>query len=302
MGLSVTDPIEQAIHRTRDVLFRPFEAGKWFSLGFCAFLAQLGSGGSGHFNSLTDLGGRPNSGHDLESILDPVKEWVLAHLPLVVAGAVALLLIGVALAWLKARGQFMFLDGVAHNRADIAAPWKEYAKEGNSLFGFNLVFGLLVLLGLALIAALGFSLALPDIHAETFSQRALLGILVCVSLLLMLLIAAAITSLLLHDFVIPAMYSRRQGALEAWGTVRREILSGRVTTLVLYFLMKMVIGIAIGILGLLACCLTCCLAILPYLGTVILLPLFVFQRSYSLCFLAQLGPEWTLFSGDAPEV
>jgi hypothetical protein len=72
--------------------------------------------------------------------------------------------------------------------------------------------------------------------------------------------------------------------------------------------MKIVIAIAIGILAFLACCFTCCLALLPYLGTVILLPLFVFQRSYSLCFLEQLGPDWSLFPANplpearAPEV
>ena len=47
-------------------------------------------------------------------------------------------------------------------------------------------------------------------------------------------------------------------------------------------------------LGTLVC--TCCLVIVPYVGTVILLPLHVFVRSYSLCFLAQFGPDYAPFA------
>jgi len=299
MGLSVTEPIERAIDRTGAILFKPFQAGKWFALGFCAFLAQLGSSCGNFSNAYRGPGGNPNLNDDFQAVLDPIKEWLLAHMALVVVGVVLLLLVGLALAWVQARGQFMFLDGVVRNRGEIAAPWKEYAREGNGLFVFNLVFGLLVLLGLALIAGLGVALALPDIRTGEFSQRALLALLVGIPLLLILLLAAAVTGVVLNDFVVPAMYSRRQGVLAAWRTVRSEVLAGRVGTLALYCLMKILIAIAIGILAFLACCFTCCLALLPYLGTVILLPLFVFQRSYSLCFLEQLGPDWSFFPAES---
>jgi hypothetical protein len=43
-------------------------------------------------------------------------------------------------------------------------------------------------------------------------------------------------------------------------------------------------------------CVTCCLAGLPYLGTVFFLPLFVFARSYSLYFLRQFGPQYNLIA------
>src|SRR6185312_9515828 len=45
MRLSATEPIHRAITWTEQVLFKPFGIGKWFVLGFCAFLAQLGQGG-----------------------------------------------------------------------------------------------------------------------------------------------------------------------------------------------------------------------------------------------------------------
>lgn len=62
--------------------------------------------------------------------------------------------------------------------------------------------------------------------------------------------------------------------------------------------MKIAMAIAIGVIGVFATCLTCCLAAIPYLGTVILLPLYVFTRCYPVCFLEQLGPSWKFFPLD----
>src|SRR5687767_656913 len=56
MYISVTDPIGRAINRTKWITFQPFSLGKWFVLGFVAFLATLDEGGaSGNFN-LPDSG------------------------------------------------------------------------------------------------------------------------------------------------------------------------------------------------------------------------------------------------------
>ena len=40
--ISVTTPISHAIDRVKQVLFNPFDLGKWFTIGFCAWLAGLG--------------------------------------------------------------------------------------------------------------------------------------------------------------------------------------------------------------------------------------------------------------------
>lgn len=41
----MTEPISPSIQWAQKMLFRPFSAGKWFVLGFCAFLARLAGGG-----------------------------------------------------------------------------------------------------------------------------------------------------------------------------------------------------------------------------------------------------------------
>ncbi len=37
------------------------------------------------------------------------------------------------------------------------------------------------------------------------------------------------------------------------------------------------------------------IAVVPYLGTVVALPLYVFDRCYSVYFLEQFGPEYRIF-------
>ena len=91
------------------------------------------------------------------------------------------------------------------------------------------------------------------------------------------------------------MYLRRQTVLAAWGEFQQGLLADRLGLFVLYLLFKILIAFAIGILAILVFCATCCLAAVPYLGTVILLPLFVFHRAYSLYFLEQFGPAWQVF-------
>ena len=44
--ISVAEPVSPALERVKRILFQPFDLGKWFVIGFCAWLAQLGEGGA----------------------------------------------------------------------------------------------------------------------------------------------------------------------------------------------------------------------------------------------------------------
>jgi hypothetical protein len=296
MHVSVVEPIEQAVERVKLILFRPFAWDKWFILGFCAFLAYLGEGGvySGGGNQFNGANG------NFRSFFDPVMEWIRAHFALVIAVAglffLVFLALGLVLTWIRSRGRFMFLDGVVRNRAAVVEPWNEFARQGNSLFLFSVCFGLVACVVAVITVGAGLALAWPDIRAERFGSGALVALLAGLPLLFAELLACGVVHVLLEDFVVPAMYLRRQRVLEAWSIVRREVLAGQVGTIILYFLMKLVLAVGVGFIALVVTCLTCCLAALPYVGSVILLPLLVFRRSYSLCFLGQFGPGWRCFS------
>jgi hypothetical protein len=68
----------------------------------------------------------------------------------------------------------------------------------------------------------------------------------------------------------------------------------------LYLVARLLLNGAMAMLAALATLLSCCLALVPYLGSVILLPLTVFQRLYPLAFLEQLGPDWQLLPPELP--
>ena len=65
----------------------------------------------------------------------------------------------------------------------------------------------------------------------------------------------------------------------------------------------LLLGLGAAVAAVILSCVTCCLTAIPYLGTVIMLPIFVFSRSYPLYFLEQLGlqifplpePSWVAY-------
>jgi len=301
---SVIEAIPAAFRRMARTLFQPFDVRKWFVLGFCAWLANLGEGGGGP-NVNFGGGGGPGGGGpggggggggDFKAFGDWLQEYLAVILLVAAIIFLVVLAIGLLIVWLSSRGKFMFLDGVVYNRGAVVEPWRRYRQLANSLFGFRVAYGLVVLLALAVIGAACFGLAWIDIARETFGAAALAAIGIGVVTFIPLVLVANLGSSLLNDFVVPVMYLRGRRVLEAWGIFWRELGRGHLWPLVLFYLMKIVLGMGIGMVALVATCLTCCLTALPYLGTVILLPVFVFMRCYSLCFIEQYGPEWLVFA------
>ena len=232
--------------------------------------------------------------------------WVQTHAELVIGIVTVVVLTGLILwllsLWLKARGVFMFLDGVVRNRGSVAAPWTEYAAEGNSLFRFLIGFSLVMFVVPVLILALGVGIALPDIRVMKFGESAATALFVAVPSFVLVMLTAGVVQVFLYDFVVPITYLRRQGVMDAWGEFRRSILEGRAGTLFLYLIFRIVLGIGAAVLAVALTCATCCITALPFVGTVVLLPISVFFRSYSLYFLEQFGPEWSFFpDGSKPE-
>src|SRR5207247_8786161 len=70
--------------------------------------------------------------------------------------------------------------------------------------------------------------------------------------------------------------------------------------ILLYYLFFIVLSLATTIIAFLVTCATCFIAAIPYIGTVILLPVFVLLRSFSLLFLRQFGPEYDVWASFVP--
>lgn len=300
--LSVTTPVSQAMDTVKRVLFQPFEAGKWLVIGFCAWLACLGeqSFNTGYHFGPIDSG---RGGGNLRHELDRIKQYMIENLywigPLVAALVLAGLVLWVLFTWLSSRGKFMFLHCVALNTAEVSVPWRKFGRESNSLWVFRLVLGLLgALLTLPLVAVM-----LVAIFRMAMAGAASAGgIALAAGALLTLILVAVVFALigkLTTDFVVPLMFLHRTKCLAGWRELR-ALFSGRIGDLILYVLFQIVLSLAIGLLVLMVvlvtCCLAGCLMALPYLGTVLLLPVLMFQRAYSLHYLAQFGRDFDVFT------
>ena len=299
-------PLESALGTTHRILFKPFDFGKWLVLGFMAWIYQLGDLGITPFQAdklKADFPRNWESPHtilgNLEALiresLEPLSQKLFWLVPLLGFLALVSMALWVALTWLSSRGSFLFLNGVATNQTQVASPWNEFVREGNSLFRFRLVLGLggcvltlSLVMGAILMQALSFG---PTAGSAWLAFGLLLTPALFCALGLWLI------GSLTDDFVVPIQYLRRCGCRTAWGLLLGH-MTRFPTAFLLYLLIQiplsLVTALAVFVFAVITCC-GCCLLFVPYLSTVILLPVFVLHRAYPLHFLAQLGAEWNAF-------
>jgi len=308
---SVVRPVSPAIERMKRMLFRPFDFSKWVAIGFCSWLAGLGgsSGGNFNFNNSQKLlpGDFSHGWSRLQHYLVENLAWVIP-----VGIVVLLLILGlvVLLLWLGSRGAFMFLHCVVRDRGEVAAPWREYLREGNSLLRFRLILvgcGLILILffvALFVFLALGgFGWVIAAGQTPKFSPRLLTALLIGVAAFVIAWVPLMLAMLFTKEFVVPIMFLRRCSCTEAWGEFL-TLLRDHPWSFLLYLLFQIVIAIVVGLIVIAVIIGTCCLAgivmVIPVAGSVLLLPISVFCRNYSLIYLAQFGPEYDLLREDPP--
>jgi hypothetical protein len=160
--LSVTQAVGDAFERMRVILFRPFDLKKWLVLGFCAFLAGLTEGKGGGSGNRWNSGGNRGGGPRPSQIVEFAQENLAVILVVGISILVVLLLLGVLFTWLSSRGKFMFLEGVATNRAAVKEPWRRHRELGNSLFVVIYPLSLVMMVLAFGIVALAIFIAWPD--------------------------------------------------------------------------------------------------------------------------------------------
>jgi len=99
--------------------------------------------------------------------------------------------------------------------------------------------------------------------------------------------------------MVPVMYRRRCRAVEAFRDVSLLIIHN-IGSFFLFCLFGFVLILAVLMIGAIVTCATCCLAALPYIGTVILLPVFVCLYAFALVFLRQFGPDYDVWASFTP--
>ena len=301
--ISVIDPLDPAFERVKIILFKPFDLGKWFIIGFCAWLAYIGSGGGGGGGG----GGNGSAQWNMDDVrhqIEEAKEFFLENMfwiiPVGIIVMLAIIVFWILFTWLSSRGRFMFLHCVAENKAEVKIPWTKFREHAGSLFLFRIVVGLVsfVILGLP------FLLIALSLFAMLTGPTIVLAIPVIVTAVLVFILLG-IVFWLIHrftmDFVVPIMFLRTTSCTTGWREFL-NLLSMNKARFTLYAFFRILIGIAIGVVIFLSFCISCCcccvgvLLLIPYIGTVILLPVYVFERSYLLYYMRQYGPQFDVFS------
>jgi hypothetical protein len=200
------------------------------------------------------------------------------------------------LLWLKSRGSFVFTDCLVRNRGAIVAPWQDYRKEGNSYF----IFILAVAFGSMIVVATAFVLfAILDLPGFIWGKPTLIITVGIFAVLFLLLLMFVLVVNLVTYFMPLVMYRQRCGAVDAVREVLR-LVADNVGVFILFCLFGFVLLLATIMIGAVVSCLTCCIAALPYIGTVILLPVYVCLRAFGLLFLRQFGPEYDVWASFMP--
>ena len=298
MQISFVEPLSRAWERMRRILFDPFELSTWLVLGFSAWLAGLASGGGAGGRAVGNVGDSIDDRHvigtEIHDLVDTIAHQMV-WLPLILLGITIVLALIVVVLWLSSRAKFIFLDNVAHERAEIVEPWARFRRLGDSLFWWRLAFfavvGGLALLVVAAVFVPAATLSLSDaLHGVSIA-----GIVLGVLALLVLVVLAFFTLLLLENFVIPVMYRFDLTTTEAWRTLL-PWLRRYAGWFMAYGVLFLIAAVAFQVVLLVLCLFTCCIVLLPYVGTVILLPVWVLYRAYGVEFLAQFHPDFDLFA------
>jgi hypothetical protein len=292
--IEIFKPFGEAFELTNKILFQPFDLKKWLVIGFAAFLSGHLAGVGFNFPSPFGDFQSHRATHDM--IPDHLEQWKPWLVAAVVVLALLFFALVIALTWLKARGHFIFTDCIVRNQAAIAAPWREYRNEGNSYFLFLLAVMFVILLLAGLIVGSAFGLGWLKQGTDDTGSIASIGLIVFlfvfwVSIVIFLSIAAY--------FMVPVMYRKRCRAVQAFRDVTL-LMMHHAGSFFLFCLFGVVLILAVLMIGVIVTCATCCLAALPYIGTVILLPVFVCLHAFALVFIRQFGPDYDVWASFMP--
>jgi len=313
--INFTRAFDSAWERMVIILFRPFHFGKWCAIGLSAFLAGFLQGGNGlntSFNSnsfnnngFNKYGAGQTPKFDLNQFNSNFSHAISGmQVGLIVLIFLMIFALGFAfiflLYWLGARGQFMFLDNIVRNRGAISWPWQYYKRQANSLFGFYLLFMVVsfaIFLPILIVAGV---MCIPLFMQHRWPGGGeIAGFVVLGLLYLALAVIMGFVLFVFREFGVPFMF--RQGLLARpafWESIK--LVRQHTGSVVVFALLRIAIFIGVAILSVIICCVTCCIGMLPYIGTLFLLPVLVYVKCFTLDCLAQFGPEYDVWIVDVP--
>lgn len=263
MSWYALEEIEEALSETKSLLL-PFDLATWSKLALIVFLTGSGfnmPNTGGGFPS-GDTGGQsdfdfgdfdstqvPQSSENLvsqvqvpqmDNLMTGMASGAASGMVLAVI-LVVLLIVGLPLMFLSSVFEFIFYQSLIDKNVRIKKNFSDHLGKGARYFGFKLVYLFSLLLLIGLVAA---TVVVSD-------MLLVLGIILALPVIFVLGIFSGLT----HDFVLLRMMESDEKLIEAWKsfwpTLKEEWKQVAVYLLVKFFL-GLVVGIAAGIIVILA--------------------------------------------------
>lgn len=262
--------IHQSFSDTIGMLFQPFDLRKWIRWIFIALLAGAFTGGNNL--NLPDNGGRKsgkepaayseagaernNRAGKYSSVINDVRKKALSHresLAIIgVSAAIFVFLIVIFFIWLNARFQFVWLNAVANDVADVGAPFGAYRAQGNSLFRFYIVMAalFLTLLGIAVFWGYGVLKASGLLDGSSaWAWTPFLSLIPPFIGIVLVALAMAVVTSVVDNFAVPVMAA---GGLTFLPAVRQvwDLIKSRFTDFLLFYLVWIVLHVVAFVMAL----------------------------------------------------
>jgi len=241
-GSSPVKALIDAFLDTVQLLFNPLDASRWLKLSaVCLFLGGGTASAAFHWS----LSALPSDVGFQETLVQ--LRLYLARLPGLLSLSIALAVsLGVVIIYVRATCRFALVETILKGEIRFRRGWLERGPLARSYFFWLL--GALAALGTMLGAGMLF--ALPHLRAEAgVGDHSLVYSIMLAGIFLGEVLVGMVAGLLItltDDFAVPIMYAERLPLLAAWrklaGMLREE--AGAFT---LYFLLRLVVSVAIGV-------------------------------------------------------
>ncbi len=233
------DAIGTAVDWTKSLLFRPFDRRKWAWLALIMFIVALGQGGGGG-----NVGNWAGDGSELGDAGAWIKDNLALFIALIILTVLFMLIVGLIFLYISSCFHFVFLDNIIKDRISIRESFGDMKGKGWSFFLFQLSVAVIVILFVAVVLAIPVILLL----SEGTRVAGIVAIIIAILLILLVIIPVAAVMMFTKDFVLPIMYGENLSVLEGWSRLRKMI-SGLPVHFLAYFGARILIHIALGVIG-----------------------------------------------------
>jgi hypothetical protein len=225
--ISAVDSVAPAVERTKQFLFRPFKWSTYLKLGLVAIITE-GVGSNFHSSSPhVDHGGGNGEWHGPASFppfFHPAPEMIAMFAAIALLG----IFLSIFIFYLITRLRFAFFHSLIRNTNEIGPGWRLYRAQASRFFWLNIVVGICFMFVLVLVAlpfAAGFwRLFQANQQGGHFDIGLFLAlILPLIPIIILLVIAGALSDMILRDWMLPHIALENATAGEAWRQVRARI-------------------------------------------------------------------------------